>query len=91
MTGGMTDPFGAWEELGRSAPSEIVVDGVAVRRGSRVRLRPRPTADVFDLALAGREGVVASIEQDMEARSHSASVRNRDGSKYDSFSKVDRS
>jgi hypothetical protein len=31
-----------------------------------VRLRPRPGGDVFDLALAGRTGVVEGIEQDLE-------------------------
>jgi hydrogenase maturation protease len=55
-----------WEQLERPGPDLVEVDGVAVRRGSRVRLRPRPGGDVFDLALAGRVGVVEAIEQDME-------------------------
>jgi hydrogenase maturation protease len=55
-----------WEELERPAPDAVVVDGVEVRRSSRVRLRPRPGGDVFDLALAGRCGVVEGVEQDME-------------------------
>ena len=37
-----------------------------LRRGSRVRLRPRAGADVFDLALAGQVAVVEAIEEDME-------------------------
>jgi hydrogenase maturation protease len=56
----------AWEELERPAPDSVLVDGVEVRRASRVRLRPRPGGDVFDLALAGRSGVVEGVEQDME-------------------------
>jgi hydrogenase maturation protease len=55
-----------WEELERPAPDTVLVDGVEVRRSSRVRLRPRPGGDVFDIALAGRCGVVEGVEQDME-------------------------
>ena len=58
---------GAWEELERPGPDAVVVDGVELRAGSRVRLRPRaPGGDVFDAALAGRSAVVTGIEQDME-------------------------
>jgi hydrogenase maturation protease len=60
------DGRGAWEELERPAPDSVVVDGVELRRRSRVRLRPRAGGDVFDLALAGRVAVVDAIEQDME-------------------------
>jgi hydrogenase maturation protease len=55
-----------WEALERPGPDVVVVAGVEVRRGSRVRLRPRAGADVFDLALEGRVAVVESIEQDTE-------------------------
>jgi hydrogenase maturation protease len=58
----------AWEELERPAPDLVEVGGVAVRRGSRVRLLPAPGGDVFDLALAGRAAVVEAIEQDMEGQ-----------------------
>ncbi|UGS37009.1 hydrogenase maturation protease [Capillimicrobium parvum] len=61
---------GAWDELARAAPEAVVIGGVEVRRGSRVRLRPRAGADVFDTVLAGRTGVVEGIEQDMEDRLH---------------------
>ena len=59
-----------WEALERPGPDVVVVDGAEVRRGSRVRLRPRAGADVFDLALAGRIAVVQSIEADMEGAVH---------------------
>jgi hydrogenase maturation protease len=62
----MSRSRGYWEELERPAPDAVTVDGVEIRRGSRIRLRPRPGGDVFDLALAGRTGVVEAIEQDME-------------------------
>jgi hydrogenase maturation protease len=58
-----------WEELERPPPDAVAVrDGVEVRRGSRVRLRPGRRGDVFDTALDGRAAVVESIEQDMEGR-----------------------
>lgn len=58
---------GPWEELERPAPDVVVVDGVELRAGSHVRLRPRAAGgDVFDTALAGRTAVVDGIEQDME-------------------------
>ena len=55
-----------WEELERPGPDAVLVDGVEVRRDSRVRLRPRAGGDVFDLALAGRTAVVEGVEADLE-------------------------
>ena len=60
----------SWDELERPAPDAVSVAGVELRRGSRVRLRPRAGADVFDLALAGRVAVVDAIEEDMEGAVH---------------------
>jgi hydrogenase maturation protease len=62
----MSRARGHWEELERPGPDTVVVDGVEIRRGSQVRLRPGPRGDAFDLALAGRTAVVEAIEQDME-------------------------
>lgn len=64
------DPF--WVELGEPPAQEIVVDGVALRRGSRVRLRPRPGGDVMDIALAGRTAVVEGIDEDASGGVHFA-------------------
>jgi hydrogenase maturation protease len=50
----------------------VVAGGAELRRGSRVRLRPRPGGDVLDLALDGRAAVVEAIEQDMEGVVHLA-------------------
>ena len=63
-------PF--WEELERPAPDSATVDGVELRRGSRVRLRPRPGRDVLDLALAGKVAIVEGIDQDLEDNLHIA-------------------
>jgi len=67
----VTDHLWAWEELRTPAPETVAVEGAGgavLRRGSRVRLRPRRGADAFDLVLAGRAATVASIEQDVEGR-----------------------
>jgi len=60
----------AWDEFARGGPDAVVVGGIELRRGSRVRLRPRAGADVFDIALAGRLAVVAAIEQDTDGAVH---------------------
>ncbi|MEA2293417.1 MAG: hydrogenase maturation protease [Solirubrobacteraceae bacterium] len=51
-----------WGELDRPGPESVTVAGVELRKGSRVRLRPRAGGDVFDLALAGRSALVDTIE-----------------------------
>ena len=60
----------SWEELQRPGPESVTVAGVELRPGSLVRLRPRAGADVFDIALAGKLGVVEAIEEDMEGKVH---------------------
>lgn len=55
-----------WAEMGSLGPQTVLVDGIELREGSRVRLRPRSRGDVFDLALDGRIALVESIEQDGE-------------------------
>jgi hypothetical protein len=42
--------------------------------GDRVRLRPKPGGDVFDIVLNGRTAIVESIEQDFDDRTHVAVV-----------------
>jgi hydrogenase maturation protease len=57
---------GSWQEIGMRAPRTTVTGGVEIGRGSRVVLRPGPGADVFDVALAGRVGIVDRLDQDLE-------------------------
>jgi hydrogenase maturation protease len=65
----MTHRSGYWEELERPGPDAVEIEGVELRRGSRVRLHPRRGGgDLFDLALADRIGMIDGIEQDMEGR-----------------------
>jgi len=67
-----------WEELERPGPDSIEVGGVELRRGTRVRLNPHASGDVFDAALAGRVAVVEKIEQDMEGAIQLAVVVEND-------------
>jgi len=56
----------------------IEVAGVAMQRGDRVRLRPRPGGDVMDIALAGQTAIIDGIEQDYEGTFHLAVVLDDD-------------
>lgn len=48
------------------------------RRGDRVRLWPRKTADIMDLALAGQVAQIESVETDFDDRVHLAVVLEND-------------
>jgi hydrogenase maturation protease len=68
-----------WQLLEDKTPVEsIEIQGVQVRRGDRVRLRPRAGGDVFDLALDGKIATVESIEQDYEGSLHVCVVLDDD-------------
>jgi hypothetical protein len=68
--------WGLLEE--RTPVDSVPVAGGALRKGSRVRLRPHSGGDIFDLALAGRSATVESIEQDYEGQFHLAVVVDDD-------------
>lgn len=69
MSEGPPQRSGDWDALERPAPSALTVAGVAVRDGSRVRLRPRPGGgDLWSVVLDGRTAVVEGIEQDVEGQ-----------------------
>jgi hypothetical protein len=53
-------------------PAHVMVGGVEITKGSRVRLHPRPGGDILDLALAGKVAYVEAIEQDFEDKVHVA-------------------
>jgi hydrogenase maturation protease len=53
-------------------PESVDLDGTTIRRGSRVRLRPKPGGDIMDIALAGRIAIVEGIDQDEEGMFHVA-------------------
>lgn len=56
----------------------IVIGGVELRLGDRVRLRPGPGGDIFDLALAGKTAFIDSVEQDYEGKLHLAVILDDD-------------
>ena len=49
---------------------QVEIDGVAVRVGDRVRLRPKEGGDILDIALRGQIAIIESIEEDYEGAQH---------------------
>src|SRR5689334_16255603 len=68
----MTPDADVWSELNRPAPESVAVHGTDVRKGSRVRLRPRAGGDIMDAALAGRVAIIEGIDQSLEGTIHLA-------------------
>ena len=46
--------------------AEVVVSGVRLKTGDRVRIRPKKRADVMDIALNGKIAIIESLMQDVE-------------------------
>jgi hydrogenase maturation protease len=44
----------------------VTVSGVALKAGDRVRIRPKKRADVMDIALNGKIGIIESVMQDVD-------------------------
>jgi hypothetical protein len=61
-----------WTRMAGRGPAEVIVAGTAIGPGSRVRLRPRSQADIFDLVLDGCEAIVESVEQSDDGALHVA-------------------
>jgi hydrogenase maturation protease len=68
----MSSAMDGFEELRSQAPRTVTVAGMEVGRGSRVVVRPHAGGDVFDRAIAGKVGVVESIQQDLDGKVHLA-------------------
>ncbi len=45
---------------------QVMVGGVALKAGDRVRIRPKKRADVMDIALDGKIAIIESVMQDVE-------------------------
>jgi hypothetical protein len=68
-----------WQLLEDKMPLDwIQSNGIQLKQGMRVRLRPRAGGDIFDLALAGQVAIIESIEQDYENKVHLAVVLEDD-------------
>lgn len=56
----------------------VMIDGVAVTKGSQVRLHPSRSADAQDLFFANESATVTAIFADVDGRTHIAVVINSD-------------
>ena len=54
----------------KAAPEQIEINGIAVKIGDRVRLRPKEGGDILDIALRGQVATIESLEQDYEGVRH---------------------
>ena len=71
-----------WQLLEDKAPLEsISIDGMDLKKGDCVRLRPHQGGDIFDVALAGQRAIIETIEQDYEGKLHVAVVLEDDPGK----------
>ncbi|HEU4359972.1 MAG TPA: hypothetical protein VFR27_00505 [Mycobacterium sp.] len=65
---------GWWEQLADTAVrpdvDAVLVGGVRVARGSRVRLNPLRRSDAQDLFVAGKTARVASVHEDVDGKQH---------------------
>jgi hydrogenase maturation protease len=57
---------------------QVELAGVVVKKGDRVRLRPKDGGDILDLALRGQIAVIESIEEDYEGSQHVCVVLDDD-------------
>lgn len=58
--------------------TSVSLCGITYSIGDRVRLHPKAGADVMDLLLAGRTGIIEAVEQDFENRIYLAIVLDDD-------------
>ena len=57
---------------------EIAVQGVKLKAGDKVRIRPKKRADVMDIALDGKVAIIESVQQDVEGEAHLALILEDD-------------
>ncbi len=71
-----------WDPLADNAVrpevDAVLVNGVRIARGSRVRLRPMRNADAQDIFVAGKTARVTSVHEDVEGNKHVAVVVDDD-------------
>ncbi|MBV8280079.1 MAG: hypothetical protein JO170_33095 [Verrucomicrobia bacterium] len=60
---------------------QALVDGVVLRPGDRVIIKPKSRADIMDIALTGKIAAIEAIELDAEGRIHFALVLDDDPGK----------
>jgi len=68
-----------WQLLEERTELDCVhIFGVDLKKGDRVRLRPRAGGDILDLALSGKTAIIESIEQDYEEKVYFAVILDDD-------------
>ena len=68
-----------WQLLeDKNVVDHVEIDGIQVKAGDRVRLRPREGGDIFDLALRGQLATIEALEQDYEGKMHVCVVLDDD-------------
>ena len=71
-----------WDPLADNAVrpeiDAVLVNGIRVARGSKVRLRPSRNADAQDIFVAGKTARVTSVHEDVEGNRHVAVVVDDD-------------
>ena len=71
-----------WQLLEDKPPLEsVVANGVEIKIGGHVILRPGARGDIMDTALAGKLAIIESIEQDYEGKIQVAVVLHDDPGK----------
>lgn len=71
-----------WQLLeDKPAIDHVTVDGIEFSIGDLVRLCPRDGGDIMDVALAGKIGIIESLEQDYEGKVQVAIVLDDDPGK----------
>jgi hypothetical protein len=58
--------------------ASAAVDGVTLKAGDRVRIRPKRRADVMDIALEGKIAIIEAVEEDVDKNVHFALVLEDD-------------
>lgn len=78
-----------WRSLEQEGPpGDVLIAGVRVKPGDRVRVRAKGRSDVWNLILDGKTASVASIEQDYEGQIHVAVVIDDDPGRDVGFAKL---
>jgi hypothetical protein len=68
-----------WNPMEAQAAVESVrVFGIDLKRGDRVRLWPKKSADIMDIALAGQVAEIEAIEVDYDDQIHLAVILDND-------------
>jgi hypothetical protein len=83
MHGTMKNVRAATEDFFNPAKKidSVKVHGIELKKGDRVRIRPRKRADVIDMALDGKIAIIEAVEQDVEEQIQFALILEDDPGK----------